>query len=824
MSVASWLAKKTGLTAIFDAAAFAILGSGVAHAKISDTEATALEAGDVGIEQGYFDGRPQWDAMRALPPSKLSAEEQAYIDGPVSELAARMNPSEISAHHDLPPDVYESIKKNKIWGMIIDKEHGGLGFSPTAHSDMIIKLGSMSATAAVTAMVPNSLGPGELLMRYGTEMQKDKWLPRLADGREIPCFALTSVNGGSDASGGMMNNGTVFKGEDGRLKVRMDISNRYITLAPIATLAGVAFKLKDPDNLLGKGTEPGITLALIPRDTPNLIMGPRHNPMDIPFQNGTLEGHNVVIDVEDNFIGGSAEAGNGWKMLMECLAIGRSISLPALSTAAGKVASQYVGSYARERRQFKTEISNFQGVDEALARIAGYTYIMDSARKTTLQMVEAHKKPTIPSAIIKYHLTEMMRTVCNDGMDVMAGSAVMNGPRNVLSELYKATPIAITVEGANIMTRTFIIFGQGLMRAHPNLYPMIKAAKSGDKAEFGRLFRKHGADVSRYFAASELGIGDKAGIPKGAPKEVHQYYKQINHLSAGFALTAAMISGIYQDKLKSEEDMNKRLGDVLSNLYLATSVLNHFEQDGMRKEDLPLVHWASQHLLHNVETAFNGFLDNLPKRSLLSTLKWAVIQKPVEMFQQMVLKKQIRPSGIADNYPGKMVAGLLRDAMFGNGAKYKAPSDALGRELAKIITSPNETKERLTAGIYRPAIGEKFVEAAADGSIVETPHVKPQALIEEALSVSIATEPLEAKLGKALKAAERFEGKGGGVNWSHIGGLVHNHQADDRGALLKAAFDDGVLSQKDFDLMTLADRLRGQALAVNTFTQDMRPL
>ena len=775
-------ARANGIAYAADSLAFKTLGRKIAKTRISETEAVALEAGDVSIERGYFDGRPKWDEMRSLPAAKLSDEERLFIDGQVSTLASRVNPVEINKLKDLPPDVWNTIRKSNILGAIIEKKYGGLGFSPTAHSEMLIKLGSMSTAAVVSVMVPNSLGPGELLMRYGTEAQKDKWLPRLADGTDIPCFALTSITGGSDATGGMINSGTVFRGDDGRLKVRMDISNRYITLAPVATLAGIAFKLKDPKNLLGKGPEPGITIAIVPRDTPNLIMGPRHNPMDVPFQNGTIRGRNVVIDIEENIIGGGQQVGNGWKMLMESLSVGRSISLPGLSTTAGKVASQYVGSYARIRRQFNTEISNFQGVDEALARIAGYTYIMDSARRTTLQMLEDGKKPTIPSAIIKYHLTEMMRKVCNDGMDILAGSGVMNGPRNVLADLYKAAPIAITVEGANIMTRTFIIFGQGLMRAHPNLYPMIKAAKEEDSAEFGRLFRKHVGDMTRYFVSSELGIGSNAGIPEGVPKEIKKYYRQINRLSAGFAFSAAVISGIYQDKLKSEEDISKRLGDVLSNLYLATSVLNRFEQDGMQKGDLPLVHWSCQHLIHNVDNAFRDLMDNFPSRP---------------------------------------VAWLLKDAVLSRRSRYKGPDDRLGREVARILTSPSETKERLTAGIYRPRPGETFVYAKPDGSIADTGMIKPQAMLEDTLPFAIASEPVEMKLAKVVRAAERAKMGGSADNGSKVAALVNSGKADNRGALLSAALADGILSRDEFDLLRLVDNMRNEVLQVDTFTQNM---
>jgi acyl-CoA dehydrogenase len=766
-----------------DSAVFRAIGRKIAKTKISDTESAALESGDVGIERGYFNGRVEWDALRSLPSAKLSQEEETFMNNTVARIASRMNSAEILERADLPDDVWRSIKDEKIWGMVIGKEYGGLGFSPTAHSEMIVKLGSASAAAAVTAMVPNSLGPGELLMHYGTESQKEKWLPRLADGKEVPCFALTSLTGGSDASGGMHNTGTVFAGEDGKPKIRLEISNRYITLAPVATLVGVSFVLKDPDNLLGKGKDPGITLAVVPADTPNLAIGPRHNPMGIPFQNGTVRGSGVVIDAEESIIGGVSQAGNGWSMLMESLAVGRAVSLPALSASAAKVAAMYVGAYARIREQFNTNISNFQGIKEPLARIAGYTYIIDSARKTTLQMLEAGKKPTVPSAIIKYHLTEMMRSVCNDGMDIMAGKGVMNGPKNILSELYKAVPIGITVEGANIMTRSLIIFGQGLMRAHPNLYPMLKAAQAGDEKEFRTLFVKHAKDIVRYLTDSELGISRNQGIPEGLPKELKVYYRQLNRLSAGFAFSAALLSGIYQDKLKFEEDISKRLGDMLSYLYLSTSVLNNFEAQGMRKGDLPLVHWSMQHLLNKFKESYDDLADNLPIRS---------------------------------------VSFALKHAMFAGRASYRKPADRLGYDLAAIITGNGETKERLVSGIYRPSKGERFTIMGDDGVVRETEEIKPQALIEEALSACIAAEPIEAKIRNSLKSITRPRRGEATKSYTNLQLLASAGKIEDKELVMHASLADGIITQEEFNILGNAERLRKEVAEVDTFTSDMR--
>ncbi len=762
---------------VMDKLIFWTAGRKIARTKLSETERAALEAGDKSIEEGFFDGRPQWQRLRELPKAEPSEEGKAFIEDNVKKFTERLNVTEIRKLNDLPKDVYEMLKDYKIWGMIIDKEYGGLGLSPTDHSEAVMMIGSMSAAAAVDAMVPNSLGPGELIMRYGTDEQKEKWLPGLANGKEIPCFALTSINGGSDAAGGMANKGRIFIGEDGRLKVSVDISNRYITLAPITTLAGVAFKLKDPDNLLGKGKAPGITVSLIPANTPNFITGKRHNPMDIPFQNGPVEGKDVVIDIEDNIIGGKDGAGKGWNMLMECLAIGRSISLPALSVAAAKYTANYVGSFSRIRKQFNTPICNFQGIQELLARIAGKTYIMDSARKTTLQMLEAGKKPTIPSAIIKYNLTEMMREICRDGMDIMGGSAIVDGPRNIMSDFYKSVPIAIGVEGHNVMTRNLLIFGQGLMRLHPNLYPMIKAAQEGDKAKFRKLMLKHGIDMARYLTVSEFGIGLKAGIHKDTPKELHKYYKQINYLSGGFAFSAAVLSALYQDRLKTEENICRRMGDVLSNLYMAMSVLNNFEREGMHKDELDLVHWSCQYLMHNAEEAFRDMLKNLKHRP---------------------------------------VAAILKGVVFANCARYEKPSDELGKRIAMILTAPNETKDRLTKGIYRPGPGEKLKFLDNDGLVKETDRIKQQAIIDKALEICIAAEPLEDKLAKAVRATAKEIKKGEAKN-RNIAKLLQNRDDDERIALLDAALKDGVIDEKELRALVDADEMRKEVCTVDAF-------
>ncbi len=671
---------------------------------LSDSEREALEAGTVGWDAEIFTGKPNWDVLMNLGAPQFTAEEQAFMDGPLNELCKMIDDWEImnGDDQDLPPEIWDFMKKNKFFGLVITKEYDGLGFSALAHSEIVQKLASRSLTAAVTVMVPNSLGPGELLAHYGTDEQKQYYLPRLADGREIPCFGLTSPQAGSDA-GGIPDTGTVFKDTDGSLKIRINWEKRYITLGPVATIVGLAFKLEDPEGLLGDVGKTGMTCALIPRDTAGVQIGERHRPMDLPFQNGPNWGKDVVIPM-DYIIGGQKMAGSGWRMLMECLSIGRSISLPSLSVAGAKYSGRTTGAYSRVRKQFKLPIGKFEGVEEALGSIAGNTYMMDAARVATAQMVDRGEKPSIPSAIIKYHLTEKMRKAVNDAMDIQAGKAVISGPSNLLSSIYKGIPIAITVEGANIMTRNLIIFGQGGVRAHPYLLKEIEAASQADQKKAAKdltnLIFKHVASVIMNGGRS-LWFGMSGGAFSKAPtktKETRQYYKRINRMCAAFNLTANATFAIVGGGLKRKERISARLGDVLSNIYLASATLKHYETRGAIKDEIPVMKWACEQALFDAENAMVDLLDN---------------------------------------YPNKFVAGLLKVATMPFGRLHKKPTDGMTHKAAQSILEPGDLRDRLTSGIY-----------------VSDDINDPVGELEDAFRKAVVAEELEKKLARALHKGE----------------------------------------------------------------------
>jgi alkylation response protein AidB-like acyl-CoA dehydrogenase len=563
------------------------------------------------------------------------------------------------------------------------------------HSTILVKVGSRSLSAAINVMVPNSLGPGSIITHYGTDAQKAKWLPRLADGRDIPCFALTEPHVGSDATS-IQTRGTVTRDADGKIGINIDnINKRYITLAPIATLIGLAIDLHDPENLLGKGEHPGITVVLVPRDTDGLEIGNRHRPMDVAFQNGPIRGK-IRMNVED-VVGGLNGVGKGWPMLVEQLSVGRGISLPGVSTAGGKLASRTIGAYSRLRRQFGYPVGMFEGVEEAMARIAGMTYIADAARTATVQMIDRGENPAIPGAILKYHLTENMRKVIMDGMDVLGGKAVMNGPQNLLANIYKGMPIAITVEGANIMTRNLIIFGQGSVRAHPYMLDELAAAAQDDKdkaaQDLSALLKKHVGNVSANTIRS-MTRGTKSPVDD---KDTAKYYRQINRLSASFSVAANATLGVLGGDLKRKERISARLGDVLSNLYLASCVLRHYEVQGRNKEDLPLVKWSVQHCLHNATEAMHELLENYPNKAAGLALRAAIMPR---------------------------LRGVSR------------PSDRLDRAVVKTIYDPGAARDRLTAGIFIPGDNQPD---------------DPVYRIEKALKLTVETEHLEKKLREAVK-------------------------------------------------------------------------
>jgi acyl-CoA dehydrogenase len=635
---------------------------------ISDTEREALESGTVGWEAELFSGRPQWSKLLDQPKPQLTARERAFIDGPVEELCGMLDDWRIThEEQDLPLEIWSFIKESRMFGMIIPQRYGGLEFSALAHSTVVMKLASRSIVAAVTVMVPNSLGPAKLLLHYGTEEQKDFYLPRLARGEEIPCFALTGPDAGSDA-GAMPDRGIVSYGEfqgERILGIRLNWEKRYITLGPVSTLIGLAFQLEDPDGLLDEGINPGITVALIPRDTPGVHIGQRHIPLDIPFQNGPNWGEDVFIPLEW-VIGGVRGVGQGWRMLMESLAEGRGISLPALATGAGKVAARYTGAYARIRRQFNQPIGYFEGVEEALARIAGATYEMDAARRLTLAALDKGEKPAISSAIIKYHLTERYRQVINDAMDIQGGSGICLGPNNLIGRAYQAIPIAITVEGANILTRSMIIFGQGAIRSHPFLLREINAVQETNEEralhEFDRAIVGHAGFLLRNILRTPLlGISRGRFSRRQLSGHMGRNLQYLNWMSSAFALTADTALMTLGGSLKRRERLSARLGDILSDLYILSAVLKHYLDQGQHSEDLPLVRRAFSSGLHRIQQALGALFQNLPFRPL---------------------------------------AWLLRLLVFPSGMPFRVADDQVDREVARILLAPSAARDRLTRHLY----------------------------------------------------------------------------------------------------------------------------
>ncbi|MGE3150737.1 MAG: acyl-CoA dehydrogenase [Pseudorhodoplanes sp.] len=636
--------------------------------RMSDTEREALEAGDVWWDAELFTGHPDWAKLLATPPAKLSPEEQAFLDGPVEALCGMLDDWQINRElGDLPPEVWDFLKKNRFFGMIIPKQFGGLGFSAFAHSQVIRKVSTRSVTGAVTVMVPNSLGPGELLMRFGTKEQQDHWLPRLADGREIPCFGLTSPEAGSDAAS-MIDKGVVcrgtYKGEE-VVGLRLNWHKRYITLGPIATVLGLAFKCYDPDHILGTEEDLGITVALVPTDTPGVSIGRRHLPSYQVFQNGPNWGHDVFIPL-DHIIGGPERVGQGWKMLMSALAAGRGISLPSLSAAGTAFAARTSGAYARIREQFNIPIGKFEGIAEPLGRIAATAYLLDAARRLTCAGLDQGHHPAVISAIMKLHATERMRACVNDAMDIHAGKAVIDGPNNYLGSLYRALPIGITVEGANILTRNLIVFGQGAIRAHPYLLQEINALADADSARgldaFDNAFWKHVGHslrtAGRAFFRSWTG-----GLFAPAPDagRVRKYYRQLSRYAAGFAFTADMALLTLGGALKRKETLSARLGDILSELYLSSAVLKRWEDEGRQEGDYAMLAW-------NMRTSF----------------------KTIE----------IRFAEVFANFPNKIAAALMRAIVLPLGVQRSGPSDALTLACADLIMEPSATRDRLTEGLY----------------------------------------------------------------------------------------------------------------------------
>src|SRR5262245_35264272 len=664
---------------------------------MSSTEKEALEAGTVWWDGELFTGGPKWSKLISAQPPRLTAEEQAFLDGPCEELCRMLDEFDITHRRgDLPPHVWDFIKSRGFFAMIIPKKYGGLEFSAYAHSCVLVKVASRSVTASSTIALPNSLGPAELLLHYGTEEQKNHYLPRLARGEEVPCFALTGPRAGSDAAS-LPDTGVICKGVyEGReiIGVRLNFSKRYITLAPIATVIGLAFRLFDPDRLLGEKIDHGITCALIPRNTPGVTIGRRHFPLNVPFQNGPIQGKEVFVPL-DCIIGGMKMAGQGWRMLVEQLSVGRCISLPSNSAGGAKAGVYASTAYARIRRQFSQPIGRFEGVEAALARMAGAAYIMDAARSVTTGAIDGGEKPSVPAAMLKYHCTELDRQVANDAMDVHGGKGIMLGPKNYLARGYEIVPIAITVEGANILTRSLMILGQGAIRCHPFVLREMNAAREKDKAKSLRefdaaLFGHIGYTLSNAARSIVMAatLARFSATPETGP--ARRYYQHINKFSAQFAFATDIAMLTLGGYLKQKEHLSARLGDVLSSLYMASMVLKHYENQGRPEADLPLVEWSLRSLLYQSQEQLHGFLRNFPNR-------W--------------------------------MAALMRLVIFPRGRTYFAPSDRLGRQIVESLMLPSEARERLAEGIY------KTVEPG-----------NPLGLLQEALVLSVSAEPLEKRL------------------------------------------------------------------------------
>lgn len=667
---------------------------------ISETERTAIEAGNVWVDGELFSGKPDLRKLAEEDYPDLTEKERKFLDGPVEELCGMVNDWDVFVRKEFTDEAWDYMRKQGFFGLVIPEEYGGHGFSHLAHSTIIAKLASRCGPLATTVMVPNSLGPAELLMHYGTQEQKDHYLPRLATGEEMPCFGLTEPTAGSDA-GAMTSEGEVFKGDDGKLYIRLNFRKRYITLASISTVIGLAFKLDDPENHLGKGKHLGITCALIPSDTEGVKLGRRHDPLGVPFHNCPIDGKNVVVPVDD-IIGGAEQAGNGWRMLMESLAVGRGISLPAQSVGGAKVATRALGAYTAFRRQFGINIGKFEGVEEAMARIGGFTYLMEAARRYTCGGLDIGAKPAVVTAIAKYNFTELGRVIINDAMDIMGGAGISRGPRNIFAHSYIATPIAITVEGANILTRSLMIFGQGAIRCHPYAYDEIDALTRKDVKAFDEAFWKHVGHVVRNASRSlimSLTRGSVASSPVGGPAA--KYYKRLSWASASFAFLADVALGSYGGGLKIKEKISGRFADILSWMYLASTTLRRFEAEGRQAGDLPFLEWSMEYSFNRIQEAF----DRLYSEIQVPGLSW-LFRGPVALWSRM-------------NRIGSV------------------PSDKLGHRVAQAMQHAGEQRDRLTAEIYLP-------EDENTGL----------GLYERAFELSIEAAPVYKKIYRAMKARE----------------------------------------------------------------------
>jgi acyl-CoA dehydrogenase len=633
--------------------------------SISETERTAIEAGSVWIETELFSGKPNFARLRAEAYPQLTPEEKAYIDGPTEKLCQMIDDWKIWQTREIPEEIMVFIKKEKFFGMIVPKEYGGLGMSALCNSEVVKKVSSRSLAVGITVMVPNSLGPAELLAHYGTQSQKDRYLPKLATGEEVPCFALTEPGAGSDA-GSITSSGELFKDASGKIMLKLNWEKRWITLAAISTVHGLAVKIKDPSNLLGRGTDLGITCVLLPSNTPGVQLGKRHDPLGVPFYNCPTRGKDVIVPAEESIIGGFDGIGQGWRMLTECLGAGRGISLPAQSTGGAQLAAAITSAHASVRKQFGTPIGKFEGIEEPMARIAGTAYLLEAARRYTCGAIDKGLKPSVITAIAKYNFTELMRKSVVDAMDILGGAGISRGPKNTISNGYIATPIGITVEGANILTRTLIIFGQGALRAHPFAFREVKALEKNDLSEFDSAFWGHVGHVIRNLFRSVL-LSFTRGrliLAPGGSGAAGKYYKKLGWASASFAILADIAMGTLGGSLKFREQLTGRFADVLSWMYLATAVLRRWEAEGKRDEDLPFVHYCMQNAFSNMQRAFDGIFSNLK----VPGLTW---------FFRGVVGSWSRMNRFSED-----------------------PSDKLTHQVSVLIQTPGVQRDRFLQGIF----------------------------------------------------------------------------------------------------------------------------
>jgi len=742
---------------------------------MSDTEREALEAGSVWIDRELFSGRPDLSRLAAIPYSadaELTAEEQAFLDGPVNDVCRLVDDWQLQRRRELPPEVWDLLKRERFFGLTLPTEHGGRGFSTLAASTVFGKLASRSLGLSAVVLIPNSVGPGELLLEYGTEEQKREILPRLARGDEIPCFALTEPEAGSDAAS-LTSRGVVFRGEDGRPMMRLTWEKRYITLAPVATLLGLAVRLEDPEELLGRGPKPGITLVLVPTDLPGVEVGRFHDPMGVPFPNGPTRGRDVVLPA-DRIVGGPERAGQGWRMLMEALSAGRSISLPAQSVGGAKAVAFGVGAYAMVRRQFGVPVGRFEGIEEPLARIAGRAYLMEAARVATCRAVDAGERPAVISGIVKYQQTELLRQVVTDAMDVAAGAGLSLGPRNLMARGWIGAPIGITVEGANILTRTLIVFGQGTLRSHAWMLPIVRAIEANDARAFRRALLGHARSAAaNLLRAPWRSVTRGLFVRSPVPGPTARYWRRLARTSASFAALADLALIAYGARLKFRGKQAGRFADALSWMVFATCTLRRFEAEGRRPEDLPLVLWAAAECLSRADRALHEILTQFEGPA---PLRW-LLRGPVTLWSRL--------NPIAT-----------------------PPGDHLGAAVAETIRRPGPVRDRLTAGTYLADLSEvsEVLSEVPDDSLSEVPD-DSLARLEEAFRLATEAEPLLARLRRAVRSGE-VPDQGDGA---------------DAGApeqIAAAAVAAGVLDEAEAEMVRRAAALRREVIQVDELSRE----